>query len=276
MIEFAGSTKKGSDCRLDHVVDLQSRLVRAGFSVHLCPTCTELAFGQRWQAWQDSKQEGILTVMQWVSFEGLHDDLPLYVNQRPPDAKPHWVLVQGVGPRGVELDSSRSGRIHRPTLRQYGIPNPALPAEALQGWAAAGLPLAAAATVAACQRHTDAPALLGALFRAHCPLLRAWAEDEGLRERLKEAATEAESSFLPAAPAGPAGGPAAAKAGPPGPAAPNKGPGPAVGAPPGAKAGPEGSRLSAQEKELRRRAEKQTKRQELAQEAKDGLVIAKR
>lgn len=50
---------------------------------------------------------------------------PLYLDRRPGGSlKPKWALVSGLGPPGVELDSSRSGRLHKPSLRTTGITAP--------------------------------------------------------------------------------------------------------------------------------------------------------
>lgn len=50
---------------------------------------------------------------------------PLYLDTRDSAAtKPKWKLVSGVGPAGVELDKSRSGRLYKPSLRPVGITTP--------------------------------------------------------------------------------------------------------------------------------------------------------
>ena len=49
---------------------------------------------------------------------------PLYMDFSEGKGKPKWKLVQGVGPPGLEIDSSRSGRLFKPNLRQYGIEGP--------------------------------------------------------------------------------------------------------------------------------------------------------
>eukprot|EP00668_Euglena_longa_P035831 GGOE01046043.1.p1 GENE.GGOE01046043.1~~GGOE01046043.1.p1 ORF type:complete len:288 (-),score=73.76 GGOE01046043.1:351-1145(-) len=259
MIEFAESTKKGSESRQDYIVEVQARLASSCFTLHLCPTCTELACGQRWQSWLDTKQEGIVTVMQWVCFEGLCEDLPVYINQRPPDAKPHWVLAQGVGPKGVELDSSRSGRIHRPTLRQYGIPNPTLSSEALADWAA-DLCVVADTVLATCQCNSDPAASLRTLFQAHCPLLQAWAEDEAVRQQLTAAGADQTTPTEPASSQCPAA------------ASPVKGPASDTH---GTTSHSEGKQ-STQKKEVRRPNDKHAKRQALVEEVRDGLSVAQK
>jgi hypothetical protein len=41
--------------------------------------------------------------------------------QNQPGGKPKWRLAQGVGPAGLEVDRSRTGRLHKPSLRMFGI-----------------------------------------------------------------------------------------------------------------------------------------------------------
>ena len=47
---------------------------------------------------------------------------PIYEDeQNQPGGKPKWRLAQGVGPAGLELDKSRTGRLHKNSLRPFGI-----------------------------------------------------------------------------------------------------------------------------------------------------------
>jgi hypothetical protein len=46
---------------------------------------------------------------------------PLYLNGGG-EGKLKWTLAQGVGPPTLELDKSKSGRVYKPTLRQFDIP----------------------------------------------------------------------------------------------------------------------------------------------------------
>ena len=62
----------------------------------------------------------VLTPSRLVSFdEG--EPPPVYRNDAAPEAKPKWRLTQGVGPPGLELDKSRTGRLHKPSLRAFGV-----------------------------------------------------------------------------------------------------------------------------------------------------------
>jgi hypothetical protein len=61
---------------------------------------------------------------------------PVYENaQTNPGGKPKWRLVQGVGPAGLELDRSRTGRLHKPSLNPFGVDTAplALPAAVARG-----------------------------------------------------------------------------------------------------------------------------------------------
>jgi hypothetical protein len=57
-----------------------------------------------------------------VSFEDGQPP-PVYVDENAAKGgiKPRYRLVQGVGPAGLELDRSRTGRLHKPSLRPFGI-----------------------------------------------------------------------------------------------------------------------------------------------------------
>lgn len=117
---------------------LQTRMfgpdAAARYTLFRCPTCVQLASGERYQDWFESKMEYALSPCSPVAFctrddEGgayMDEDAtallpPLYMNTQPPEVKPRWTLCQGVGPKTLEADRSRSGRVHKPTLRQFGI-----------------------------------------------------------------------------------------------------------------------------------------------------------
>jgi hypothetical protein len=120
-----------------------------------CPTCVEATHGMRYAEWlaqggvygaathtaahggpepeaepepqqlagQLQEDRSVLSPCEYVSFE---DDQPppLYMDGSSGKGKPKWKLVQGVGPPGLEVDSSRSGRLHKPSLRPFGIETP--------------------------------------------------------------------------------------------------------------------------------------------------------
>jgi hypothetical protein len=74
------------------------------------------------EAYQDdSTEKKILTKQREVIHESVDDGVPLYLDMSEEGQKPKWTLVWGVGPQKLELDNSRSGRIYKPFLRQFGI-----------------------------------------------------------------------------------------------------------------------------------------------------------
>jgi hypothetical protein len=90
-----------------------------------CPTCN--AFAYRYELDQVAHGEflrqgmAVLTPSFLVSFEDGQSP-PLYRDENAGnDGKPRWRLCQGVGPAGLELDRSRTGRIHKPSLAPFGV-----------------------------------------------------------------------------------------------------------------------------------------------------------
>eukprot|EP01080_Neovahlkampfia_damariscottae_P010616 gene10616-3239_t len=55
-----------------------------------------------------------------VEIEEIDDGIPIYINMTE-SMKPKWTLAFGLGPTRIELDSSKSGRIYKPFLRQFGL-----------------------------------------------------------------------------------------------------------------------------------------------------------
>ena len=76
-----------------------------------------LGSGKDWINWiQESHIPSILTLCRFVKF--IEEEYPpLYINSNR-EGKPKWTLISGVGPQTLEMDRSRSGRIHAPTLRE--------------------------------------------------------------------------------------------------------------------------------------------------------------
>ena len=263
MLEFADSSKKGNQSRTEWLEALQAELSRAQYTLHPCPSCTELVSGQRWGQWLDSKDEPTISVVQWVCFEGLREDLPVYVNRRPADVKPNWVLGQGVGPKSVELDNSRSGRLHKPAMAQFGIANcrqaPGSLVEDCTGDVAENINGALAAVRERVQQAADPGALLEKLFERCCPLLQVWLEKgaSGVQERLETAAQSDAASGQ---------GPAQTSSSKASSSHSNGGAGEQDVA-----AGDR--KLTAREKDLRRRTDKQDKRKQQRAEAKEGRSL---
>jgi hypothetical protein len=94
-----------------------------------CPTCAELSNGMAFSDYVCMRGDDHPTVLTpcrfyiWAQEEGEEEELaPLYVNvQQDRTAKPKWTLAQGLGPPNLELDKSRSYRLFKGSLRQFGI-----------------------------------------------------------------------------------------------------------------------------------------------------------
>ena len=99
-----------------------------------CPTCAEQLSGSRYSEYIQSDGDTVLSPCVYHSWVNEPDEpivLPaLYVDStatanssnssstgRSP--KPKWNLVSGIGPQVLEMDSSRSGRVYKPSLRGF-------------------------------------------------------------------------------------------------------------------------------------------------------------
>lgn len=92
-----------------------------------CPTCIELIAAMPFLDWLEkhARDIGYLTPLSpcfLVEFEDGQPP-PLFLDHHPQGeaGKPKWRLASGIGPAGLELDSSRSGRLWKPSLRAVGI-----------------------------------------------------------------------------------------------------------------------------------------------------------
>lgn len=113
-----------------------------------CPTCVEATHGMRYAEWVarggvfaasgrhslqkaepepepelggGSDEDVALSLVEFVRFDE-KEAPPLFLDEQgTPGKKPKWTLCQGVGPPGLEVDSSRSGRVFKPSLRPFGI-----------------------------------------------------------------------------------------------------------------------------------------------------------
>ena len=111
-----------------------------GAHLYPCPTCAELSTGLAHADYvaRIAELPTVLTpcrMYSWGEAEaeaggegeegegGAGPELPpLYMNmQANPSAKPKWTLVQGLGPPALEVDKSRTNRVFKPSLRQFGI-----------------------------------------------------------------------------------------------------------------------------------------------------------
>ena len=92
-------------------------------TIHMlpCPTCAEQVTGTTWQDYIAHGSTTIFSPSVYYSWDGV--SLPaLFMNanaNHPANKKPKWTLVQGVAPSTLELDSSRSGRLYKPSLRAF-------------------------------------------------------------------------------------------------------------------------------------------------------------
>lgn len=118
--------KAGSEKFYNLLYDIQEELCKSKILFLACPTCAEIYHKISFSQYTaDRTTDAVLTPCSITKFE--EDQFaPLYLNASPADKKPKWTLSQGVGPRTLELDNSHSGRLYKPTLRQYGINGPML------------------------------------------------------------------------------------------------------------------------------------------------------
>ena len=94
-----------------------------------CPTCNAFASASDPNQGFDQVKHGAylrdglaeLTPCHLVVFDD--EELPPVYRNEESDAgkKPKWRLTQGVGPAGLELDRTRTGRLHKNSLRPFGI-----------------------------------------------------------------------------------------------------------------------------------------------------------
>lgn len=126
-----------------------------------CPTCQEVCYGTKFQDYYHSEKECNLSICKVVMFEDkeiklqiktkkikteiynsmeifdenpvkkikdaviheewIEDGVPIYIDMSDEGQKPKWTLNLGLGPQKIELDTSRSGRIYKPFLKQFGL-----------------------------------------------------------------------------------------------------------------------------------------------------------
>jgi hypothetical protein len=98
----------------DYYMKLQVQYERQKWAMHRCPTCIESATGKSYSDWLSSSEPAILSLCRPAAFEDGQPP-PLYVQETA--GRNRWSLAQGVGPKTLELDRSRSGRLYKPALR---------------------------------------------------------------------------------------------------------------------------------------------------------------
>lgn len=109
---------------------IQKNFAQRRWTMLRCPTCVEVTTGVAYLDWIEKHARNIDTLAPmspcaFVSFDNAEPP-PLYMDHKPAGeaGKPKWRLVSGVGPAGLEMDNSKSGRIWKPSLRAVGIDAP--------------------------------------------------------------------------------------------------------------------------------------------------------
>eukprot|EP00966_Prymnesium_polylepis_P110522 2556813-Prymnesium_polylepis.1 len=124
--------RAGTQAKDERNYKLQQRWAERGWLMLRCPTCVELVSGERFLDWMEAHGRDFdlqtpLSACWPVRFGEEEDELPaLYEDRRTESGggKPKWTLASGVGPAGLELDSSRSGRLWKSSLKPVGISSP--------------------------------------------------------------------------------------------------------------------------------------------------------
>ena len=119
---------KGQSAYEDALEEFQlARAAEKKLLLLACPTCNALA--HKYETDQVAQGEflrqgmAVLTPCVLVPFEDGQPP-PVYRDENARgsrDGKPRWRLCQGVGPAGLELDRTRTRRLHKPSLRPFGI-----------------------------------------------------------------------------------------------------------------------------------------------------------
>jgi hypothetical protein len=110
--EFRG--REGTRQLEDYYMKLQTQYEQQRWAMQRCPTCIESATGKSYSDWLSSAQPAILSLCRAAVFEE-GEPPPLYVQETA--GRNRWSLAQGVGPKTLEMDRSRSGRLYKPALR---------------------------------------------------------------------------------------------------------------------------------------------------------------
>lgn len=120
---------KGKKAYEDLLEDFQERLAPVHKTFLLaCVTCNAFASASDPEKGFDQVKQGeylrdglaVLTPCDLVVFDD-QELPPVYRDEASEGGKPKWRLAQGVGPAGLELDRTRTGRLFKPSLRPFGI-----------------------------------------------------------------------------------------------------------------------------------------------------------
>ena len=151
-----------------------------------CPSCVELCSNQSYEAWlRDCDRETARTPLSpcfAVSFEE-GEPPPMFVDRKnKPGGKPKYELASGVGPGGLEIDGSYSGRIWKPSLKLVGIDRPRYEQQQQPGTQRSAEEHAAmqsAAETALCRLAPPEAEALARKLEAACPAYATWAAASG-------------------------------------------------------------------------------------------------
>uniref|UniRef100_A0A6U6CGC1 Uncharacterized protein n=1 Tax=Guillardia theta TaxID=55529 RepID=A0A6U6CGC1_GUITH len=113
--EYKG--REGTRRLEERIEKVQLRYEEAKYTQARCPTCVEACSGKRYSEWLTSDIPAVLSPCSFAIFDPAEPP-PVYIDESDGSGKPRWTLLQGVGPKTLELDSSRSNRIYKPTLRE--------------------------------------------------------------------------------------------------------------------------------------------------------------
>ena len=106
--------REGTKQLEDFYMKIQTSYEQQGWALQRCPTCIECAIGKKYQDWLASSDPAILSLCHAASFEDGQPP-PLYIQETT--GRDRWTLAQGVGPKTLELDRTRSGRLYKPAIR---------------------------------------------------------------------------------------------------------------------------------------------------------------
>mmetsp|Transcript_42778 Transcript_42778/g.101807 ORF Transcript_42778/g.101807 Transcript_42778/m.101807 type:complete len:252 (+) Transcript_42778:179-934(+) len=112
--EYRG--KEGTRRMEDEMAKLQAKMEQQRWASFRCPTCQECSTGLRYGDWLSSESPARLSPCMFHTFDP-GEPPPIYVDASAGQGKPKFTLIQGIGPKTLEMDKSRSNRVYKPTLR---------------------------------------------------------------------------------------------------------------------------------------------------------------
>jgi len=112
--------RQSKELLLKHCQRIQRRCKEGGYPYMCCPLCTELVTGGRYHECIGDRRSCVLSICRYMVFSEEDDNTPIYINMAEKDKKPKWTLMQGTGPKTLELDKN-GYTISKPSLRSCGI-----------------------------------------------------------------------------------------------------------------------------------------------------------